>query len=82
MLLGYQLHFTDSCFERKLYMDGVSRNDRGRLWLLPKYEDDYQQLKFLDPKEYYAGLRREWVLRVQESENLVSQLCEIGSPII
>ena len=52
------------------------------LQIISEYNDDYRQLKFSNPKEYYAGLRREWVLRVQESENLVSQLCEIGSPII
>ena len=35
-----------------------------------------------DPKEYYAGLRREWAFRVNESELVVEQLHELGAPCV
>ena len=58
---------------------GSSYGGRGRKWILSEYPDDYRHLRLSDPKEYYAGLRREWVYRVNEAEVLVNQLRELGS---
>ena len=55
---------------------------RDRIWLLPKYSDGYRQLRRSDPKEYYAGIRREWAFRVNESNVIVAQLCDLGAPIV
>ena len=52
------------------------------LQIISEYNDDYRQLKFSNPKEYYVGLRREWSFRVHEAENLVLQLRELGSHIV
>ena len=61
---------------------GSSSGGRGRIWLLPEYADDYRHLRVSDPKEYYAGLRREWAFRVNEAEIVVEQLRELGAPIV
>ena len=39
-------------------------------------------MRVSDPKEYYAGLRREWAFRVNEAEIVVEQLWELGAPIV
>ena len=61
---------------------GSSSSGRGRIWLLPEYADDYRHLRVSDPKEYYAGLRREWAFQVNEAEIVVGQLRELGAPIV
>ena len=61
---------------------GSSSGGRCRIWLLPEYADDYRHLRVSDPKEYYAGLRREWAFRVNEAEIVVEQLRELGAPIV
>ena len=59
-----------------------SYGGRDRIWLLPEYSDGYRQLRRSDPKEYYAGLRREWAFRVTESDLIVAQLRDLGAPIV
>ena len=59
-----------------------SYSGRDRIWLLPEYSDGYRQLRRSDPKEYYAGLRREWAFRVNESNVIVAQLRDLGAPIV
>ena len=61
---------------------GSSSGGRCRIWLLLEYADDYRHLRVSDPKEYYAGLRREWAFRVNEAEIVVEQLREFGAPIV
>ena len=61
---------------------GSSHGGRGRKWILPEYEDGYRHLRVSDPKEYYAGLRREWAFRVNESDLIIAQLCDLGAPIV
>ena len=61
---------------------GSSSSGRGRKWILPEYTDDYQHLRLSNPKEYYVGLRREWVHRVNKAEVLVNHLHELGSPMV
>ena len=39
---------------------GSSHGGSSRRWVLPEYSNGYHQLRVSDPKEYYAGLRREW----------------------
>ena len=61
---------------------GSSSGGKGRIWILPEYADDYWHLRLSDPEEYYAGLRREWVYRVNEAKVLVQHLREWGSPTV
>lgn len=59
-----------------------SHNSRNRpLWLLPTFRDDYWMEEDTNPKEYYAGLRREWAFRAEEQEGLVRDLSNLGAPI-
>ena len=61
---------------------GSSHGGRGRIWQLPEYHDGYHHLRVSDPKEYYAGLRREWAFRVNKVEIVVGQLRELGAPCV
>ena len=45
-----------------------------RVWLLSPYRDQYWREKYSSPKDYYAGLREEWVVRVEEQKRLVTDL--------
>ena len=61
---------------------GSSHGGRGRKWILPEYKDGYHHLRVSDPKEYYAGLQREWAFRVNEAKLIVEQLHELGAPCV
>ena len=61
---------------------GSSYSGRDRIWLLSEYNDGYRQFRRSDPKEYYAGLRREWAFRVNKSDLIVAQLRDLGAPIV
>ena len=61
---------------------GASHGGSNRRWILPEYFDGYRHFRVSDPKEYYAGLRREWAFRVNESELIVEQLRELGAPCV
>ena len=49
--------------------------------MLAERDDDYRNLKRSDPKEYFAGVRREWAYRCEESENLKNDLIALGSRV-
>ena len=39
-------------------------------WIFPRFADNYVREKYTDRREYYAGLRREWEYRYNESNTL------------
>ncbi|KAL8093983.1 hypothetical protein AgCh_035750 [Apium graveolens] len=43
-------------------------------WLLSERDDDYRSLRVSDPVEYFAGVRRKWAFRREESESLTHDL--------
>ena len=53
-------------------------NNTNHKWLLEERDDDYQSLKESDPKEYFAGLSREWAYRRLESDRLKNDLLAMG----
>ena len=50
------LLFVLSCLPAAISNMSSSTN---RIWLLQERNDDYRSLKRSDPKEYFAGVRRE-----------------------
>ena len=52
-----------------------------RIWLLPQMDDDYYSLRYTDPKEYFAGVRREWAFRLEESNQLRNDLIGLGAKL-
>lgn len=53
-------------------------SSRNNTWLLGERDDDYRTLRVSDPVEYFAGVRREWAYRVEESERLSNDLIAMG----
>uniref|UniRef100_A0A7N2R3Q0 Uncharacterized protein n=1 Tax=Quercus lobata TaxID=97700 RepID=A0A7N2R3Q0_QUELO len=53
-----------------------------RNWMLPRFPDNYRRERDSDEREYYAGLRREWDFRVNESNALHDDLVRIGAPLV
>ena len=51
-------------------------------WMLPRFPDNYRRERDSDEKEYYAGLRREWDFRVNESNALHDDLMQLGAPLV
>ena len=39
-------------------------------WILPRFADNCVREKYTNKREYYAGLRREWEYRYNESNTL------------
>ena len=58
------LHFT-----RNSEITMVSNN-----CILPRFADNYVREKYTDRREYYAGLRRDWAYRYNESNTLHTNL--------
>ncbi|KAL1831041.1 hypothetical protein ACET3Z_000692 [Daucus carota] len=52
-----------------------------RKWLLVERNDDYESLKYSDPREYFAGVRREWAHRLEESDQLRNDLIALGAKL-
>uniref|UniRef100_A0A2N9GHS8 Aminotransferase-like plant mobile domain-containing protein n=1 Tax=Fagus sylvatica TaxID=28930 RepID=A0A2N9GHS8_FAGSY len=50
-------------------------------WILPRFADNYVREKYTDRREYYAGLRREWEYRYNESNTLYTDLVVLGAPL-
>ena len=50
-------------------------------WILPRFADNYVREKYTDRREYYAGLRREWEYRYNESNTLHTDLVVLGAPL-
>ena len=53
-----------------------------RNWMLPHFPDNYRRERNSDEREYYAGLRREWDFRVNESNALHDDLVKVGAPFV
>ena len=53
-----------------------------RNWMLPRFPDNYRRERDSDEREYYAGLRREWDFRVNESNALHDDLVRLGAPLV
>ena len=53
-------------------------SSRNNTWLLGERDDDYRRLRVSEPKEYFAGVRREWAYRVEESQRLSNDLIAMG----
>nr|POE71207.1 hypothetical protein CFP56_29039 [Quercus suber] len=53
-----------------------------RNWMLPRFPDNYKRERDSDEREYYAGLRREWDFRVNESNALHDDLVRLGVPLV
>ena len=51
-------------------------------WILPRFTDNYEMEKYTDKREYYAGLRREWEYRYNESNALHNDLIALGAPLL
>uniref|UniRef100_A0A161ZJW7 Uncharacterized protein n=1 Tax=Daucus carota subsp. sativus TaxID=79200 RepID=A0A161ZJW7_DAUCS len=52
-----------------------------RIWLLRQRDDDYYSLRYTDPKEYFAGVRREWAFRREESDHLRNDLIGLSAKL-
>uniref|UniRef100_A0A164T3B7 Uncharacterized protein n=1 Tax=Daucus carota subsp. sativus TaxID=79200 RepID=A0A164T3B7_DAUCS len=44
-------------------------------------DDDYYSLRYTDPKEYFAGVRREWAFRLEESDQLRNDLIGLSAKL-
>nr|POF09518.1 hypothetical protein CFP56_16428 [Quercus suber] len=53
-----------------------------RNWMLPRFPDNYRRERDSNETEYYAGLRREWDFRVNESNALHDDLVRLGAPLV
>ena len=53
-----------------------------RNWMLPHFPDNYRRERDSNEREYYAGLRREWDFRVNESNALHDDLVQLGAPLV
>ena len=51
-------------------------------WMLPRFSDNYRRERDSDERKYYAGLRREWDFRVNESNALHNDLMRLGVPLV
>ena len=50
-----------------------------RIWFLRQMDDDYYSLRYTDPKECFAGVRREWAFCLKESDQLRNDLIGLGA---
>ena len=50
--------------------------------MLPRFPDNYRRERDSNEREYYAGLRREWDFRVNESNALHDDLVRLGAPLV
>ena len=50
--------------------------------MLPRFPDNYRRERDSNEREYYAGLRREWDFRVNESNALYDYLVRLGAPLV
>ena len=55
----------------------IARNN----WILSHFANNYVREKYTDRREYYAGLRREWEYRYNESNTLHIDLVVLGAPL-
>ena len=53
-----------------------------RNWMLPRFPNNYRAERDSNEREYYAGLRREWDFRVNESNTLHYDLVQLGAPLV
>nr|POE96378.1 hypothetical protein CFP56_53951 [Quercus suber] len=53
-----------------------------RNWMLPRFPDNYRRERDSDEREYYAGLRREWDFRMNESNALHDDLARLRVPLV
>ena len=51
-------------------------------WMLPRFPDNYRRERDSNEREYYAGLRREWDFRVNESNALHNDLVRLEAPLV
>ena len=51
-------------------------------WILPRFPDNYRTKRDSNEREYYAGLRREWDFRVNESNALHNDLVQLEAPLV
>ena len=50
--------------------------------MLPRFPNNYRRERDSNKREYYAGLRREWDFRVNESNALHDDLVRLGAPFV
>ena len=50
--------------------------------MLPRFPDNYRRERDSNEREYYAGLRREWDFRVNESNALHDDLVRLEAPLV
>ena len=50
--------------------------------MLPRFPDNYRTKRHSDEREYYAGLRREWDFRMNESNTLHNDLVKLKVPLV
>ena len=50
--------------------------------MLPRFPDNYRRERDSDKRKYYAGLRREWDFRVNESNALHDDLLQLKAPLV
>ena len=50
--------------------------------MLPRFPDNYRRERDSNEREYYAGLRREWDFRVNESNALHDDLVQLEAPLV
>ena len=53
-----------------------------RNWMLPHFPNNYRRERDSNEREYYAGLRREWDFRVNESNALHDDLLRLRAPLV
>ena len=51
-------------------------------WTLPRFPYNYRRERDSDEREYYAGLKREWDFRMNESNALHNDLVQLGAPFV
>ena len=52
-----------------------------RIWLLKERNDDFRTVRRSDPREFFAGVRREWAYRCEESERLRNDLIALSCSV-
>ncbi|KAL8100032.1 hypothetical protein AgCh_032331 [Apium graveolens] len=50
-------------------------------WLLRERHDDYRTFRVSHPVEYFAGVRREWAFRREESESHIHDLIAMSAEL-
>ena len=49
--------------------------------MLIERNDNYRSLRLNDPRKYFAGIRREWAYRREESDHLRNDLIDLGASV-